>query len=160
MSMTGLDVFDHAVHTANVWVKEVAADEHIADKSVAWRAICAVLQVLHERIQAQPALMWHLSAQLPLIIRGAFHDQPGDGELAHSPEEFLERVSQRMRTVRPVNAFAVTRAVLSLLNNHLPPGQIDKLRCSLPEKIRALWPEPEVPTPPPGVAHAEHAKPM
>ena len=36
----------------------------------------------------------------------------------------------------------VAGAVFQLLTNHVTGGEIEKVKHTLPEEIRALWPEP------------------
>ena len=40
----------------------------------------------------------------------------------------------------PVNVTDATHVTLQVLNHHLDPRQVEKVRQALPENIRALWP--------------------
>lgn len=40
---------------------------------------------------------------------------------------------------RPINSREATRAVFQILSRHVNRSQIDKVRQSLPEEVRAIW---------------------
>lgn len=42
--------------------------------------------------------------------------------------------------IRPVNVKDATHVTLQVLNHHLDPHQVGKVRQALRENIRALWP--------------------
>jgi uncharacterized protein (DUF2267 family) len=147
MSATGLDVFDKTLQTTNKWLDEIMV-EIGPDRQIAWHALGAVLRTLRDRLTL--GLAAHLGAQLPLLIRGLYYDQwrPSDQPAKfRSADEFLERVGQEMAGIRPVNVEDATRAVLRVLNHHVDPNQVEHVRTSLPEHIRALWPEQGEPPP-------------
>jgi uncharacterized protein (DUF2267 family) len=45
-----------------------------------------------------------------------------------------------MSGVRPVGAADAARAVFQVLNRHVEPNQVEKVRRALPEEVRELWP--------------------
>ena len=110
------------------------------DRQVAWHALGAVLHPLRDRLPLDLAA--HLGAQLPLLIRGLYYDQwhpAGQPQRLRTLDEFLERVSQGLAQIRPVNARDATRAVFRTLSRHLDPGQVRKAIDSLPEEVRGFW---------------------
>jgi uncharacterized protein (DUF2267 family) len=140
MSATGLDVFDKTLQTTNKWLDEIMA-EIGPDRQLAWHALGAVLHTLRDRLTL--GLAAHLGAQLPLLVRGLYYDQWRPSEQPakfRSAQEFLDRVGREMTGVRPVNVGDATRAVLRVLNHYVTPDQVENVRQSLPEQIRALWP--------------------
>ena len=97
MSATGLEVFDQTLQKTNIWLKEIM--EHLGpDRQRAYHALRAVLHTLRDRLTVEEAA--HLSAQLPLLIRGIYFE---GWHPAHKPtkertrEEFLEQVEARLR---------------------------------------------------------------
>jgi uncharacterized protein (DUF2267 family) len=42
--------------------------------------------------------------------------------------------------IRPVNVKDATHVTLQVLNHHLDPHPVGKVRQALPENIRVLWP--------------------
>lgn len=140
MSATGLDVFDKTSQTTNIWLDEIMAKLG-PDRQVAWHALSAVLHALRDRLPTGLAV--HLGAQLPLLVRGLYYDQWRPSEQTpkeRSAEQFLEHVTQRLRDIRPVNVVDATQVTFQVLNHHVDPHQIEKVRQALPENIRALWP--------------------
>lgn len=143
MSATGLDVFDKSLQTTNTWLKEIMEMEGVGpDRQVAWRVLGAVLHTLRDRLGVEQTA--HFGAELPLIIRSLYYDQwhpAGKPDKERRAEEFVARVASELSNIRPVNAEQATRAVFTVINLHVSPGQVEKIRQSLPEDIRRLWPE-------------------
>ncbi|KFC62372.1 hypothetical protein FG93_06072 [Bosea sp. LC85] len=140
MSTIGLDVFERSAQATHIWLNEIT--EQIGpDRKLAWHVLSVVLRVLRDRLQPEDAA--HLAAQLPLFVRGAFYDQyrPSQQPLAlRTQDEFVQRIQDTLGNVRPVNPAAAAKAVFAVLQHHLDPGEIAKVRHALPEGIRALWP--------------------
>ena len=140
MSTTGLDVFDKTVQTTNIWLDEIMARMG-PDRHVAWHILGAVLRVLRDRLQLDDAA--HLGAQLPLLVRGLYYDQWHSPSAVHKErhqEEFLARVQEGLRDIRPVNVQEAVRTVFAVLAKHIAKGQADMTARVLPAEIRALWP--------------------
>jgi uncharacterized protein (DUF2267 family) len=141
MSATGLDVFDKTLQTTHIWLDELM-EEIGPDRQVAWHVLGAVLRAVRDRVPLELAV--HLGAQLPILVRGTYYDQwasPGTIDRSRSLEEFLARIGQELANIRPVNVRDATRAVCRILSRHVDRGQIEKVRQSLPEEVRALWPD-------------------
>jgi uncharacterized protein (DUF2267 family) len=148
MSSTGLDVFDKTLQTTHIWLDELM--ETIGpDRQVAWHVLGTVLRALRDRIPLGVAV--HLGSQLPLLVRGVYYDQwhaPGriDERPARNLDEFLGPISEQLSNTRPVNVRDATKAVFLILSRHVNRGQIDKVRDSLPEQLRNMWPDsPDAP---------------
>lgn len=140
MSATGLDVFDRTIHLTNVWLDEMMASLP-RDKQLAWHVLGAVLRTVRDRVPLNLAV--HLGAQLPILVRGTYFEQWRPSETPRtwrSQEEFLALITAQMNSDKPVNAADAARAVFRVLNHHIDPNQAEKVRHSLPEEVRALWP--------------------
>ncbi len=48
-------------------------------------------------------------------------------------------LDELMAKIRPVESCNATQAVFRLLSRHVNPGQIDKVRQSLPGEVQANW---------------------
>jgi uncharacterized protein (DUF2267 family) len=141
MSATGLEVFDRTLQTTHIWLDEIIEDLH-TDRQTAWHVLGAVMRSLRDRLP--PGLSAHLSAELPLLVRGSYFDQwrPAAENLkTRSLAEFLERVSDGLRDTKPIGSLDAVRTVFAVLERHLDRGQSQKVRQALPEEIRALWPD-------------------
>lgn len=141
MSTTGLEIFDKTLHLTHVWLDAIMARLG-PDRQVAWRVLGAVLHVLRDRLQ--PDLSAHLAAQLPLLVRGLYYDQyqpsrqPSQVDRA---EDFTWQVAANLDDLRPVNPEAASKAVFSVLSQHLSEGLLDNVRHALPGSIAAMWPQ-------------------
>ena len=147
MSANGLEVFDRTLQITHIWLDEIIEDLG-TDRQTAWRVLGAVLRALRDRLP--PGLSAHLSAELPLLVRGSYFEQwrPGEETLKlRSLAEFLERVSLGLAHGKPIGSLDATRAVFAVLGRHLDPGQVDKVSHALPADLRAFWPKREIAEP-------------
>jgi uncharacterized protein (DUF2267 family) len=147
MAATGLDVWDKTLQTTNIWLDEII-EEIGPDRQVAWHVLSAVLRTLRDRVPL--GLGAHLSAQLPLIMRGVYYDQwqpAAQPERTRDLDEFLARVAEKIHGIRPVDVRDATRAVFRVLSRHLDRGEAAKILNALPRPVRELWP---LEHPPPG----------
>lgn len=141
MSATGLQVFDRTLQITNIWLNEIS-EATGADRKLAWAVLGGVLRVLRDRLPATVSA--NLAAELPLMVRGGYYDhyQPVRQPTGlRNSEQFLEEVEQQLVGQKPVEVAEAARAVFGVLTRHIAPGEIDKVRHSLPEDIRRrLWP--------------------
>jgi uncharacterized protein (DUF2267 family) len=141
MSTTGLEVFDKTVQTTNAWLKEIM-EVTGPDRLRAYRVLTAVLHALRDRLTVDEAAQ--LGAQLPILVRGLYYDQwhhpSGKPERLRHKEEFLAAVAAELDDIRPINPEQATRAVFSLLEHHIAPGEIEDIKATLPAHLRELWP--------------------
>jgi len=147
MSTSGLEVFDRTLQITHIWLDEIIEDLH-TDRQTAWRVLGAVLRALRDRLP--PGLSAHLSAELPLLVRGAYFEQWRPGEEAlklRTLAEFLERVSAGLAHGKPIGSLDATRAVFAVLGRHLDKGQIEKVQHALPADLREFWPPGKSPRP-------------
>ncbi|WP_018237950.1 DUF2267 domain-containing protein [Ensifer sp. BR816] len=142
MSASGVAVFDKTLQITNVWLDEIM--EHQGpDRQRAWHILSAVLHTIRDRLPADLAA--HLSAQLPLLVRGAYYDQYEPSKQpaqSRSLDAFLGQVKTELASTRPVDAKEAVQTVFQVLSHHLDPGEVRKIRESLPQDLRALWPDP------------------
>lgn len=144
MSQTSLDVFDKTIQTTNIWLNEInmviGPDRHLA-----WKVLSTVLHKLRDRLPVE--LSAHLGSQLPLLIRGAYYDQykpaaqPG---VCRTEEEFTAEVAEWLSDVRPVDPKLAIAAVLCVLDHHVDPGQVAKVKGTLPKQLRLMWDKAEM----------------
>lgn len=153
MSATGLEVFDDTLQKTNTWLKEIMSVTG-PDRRRAYHALRAVLHCLRDRLSVDEAA--HLGAQLPMLVRGIYYESwrpAGKPEKIRSREEFLARISAHFENVRPIDAEDAARAVFQVLEHHVDPGEIRDVIQSLPQNIRALWPNhPQYAAPTPASA--------
>lgn len=144
MTGTGLDVFDRAVQTANVWLKELGDELHWDDRKEVYHGLRSTLHALRDRLPADEAA--HLTAQLPLLVKGVVADgwRPGaTPEKLRDRQAFLDRIRDDLSQAKPdADAERVARAVFALLGRHVSEGELEDVRNALPSELRGLWAEP------------------
>ncbi|MBP2478837.1 uncharacterized protein (DUF2267 family) [Crossiella equi] len=130
-------VFDHALQTANTWVRDVAEAFPTSDRRFAYRVLRAWLHALRDRLTVE--LGAHFAAQLPELVRGIYYDgwnpvrvpeKSGAGEYAN---RFAREADISDRDVPTAMA-----AVEAALRRHLSAGLLDKVFDQLPPDIRRL----------------------
>jgi uncharacterized protein (DUF2267 family) len=140
MSASGLEVFDDTVHKTNLWLKEIM-EALGPDRQRAYHALRAVLHSLRDRLTVDEAA--HLSAQLPMLIRGIYFE---GWHPAHKPtkartrEAFLAEVEERLQGIGPINPATATQAVLAVLERNIDPGEAAHIRQALPKPLQTLFP--------------------
>ena len=85
-----------------------------------------------------------LAARLPMLMRGFYYedwDPTGKPQKLRTREEFLARIAQELQGADHVlDPELLARAVFAVLDKRITRGEVDRLKASLPEKIRELWP--------------------
>ncbi|MFE8071807.1 DUF2267 domain-containing protein [Marinobacteraceae bacterium S3BR75-40.1] len=137
-----VDTVERNVTVINTWLRETADELGGIDEEDAWLRLRAVLQTLRERITVDEAA--HFAAQLPIIARGLFFEgwHPTDSpQKWRHREEILEAINEKMSGREPVDAEATLRAVLSVIQRHLEPGEVEKIKEMHPKEVWDLWPQ-------------------
>ncbi len=141
MSMTGLDVFDRAVHKANDWLKDIMMELNwLDDRHRAYLGLRATLHALRDRLMIEEAVQ--LGAQLPMLVRGFYYDgwtPAGKPLKERRQEEFLAHIQEQFRD-EDLDAAAVAPAVFKMLSFRISRGEIEDIKGVLPKEFRDLWP--------------------
>ena len=140
MSASGLPVFDETLQLTNTWLKEIM-DELGPDRQRAYHALRAVLHALRDRLVLDEAA--HLSAQLPMLVRGIFFEgwRPvANPSKERSREEFVAEVAKGLQNIRPIDPEDAIHAVFATLARHVTGGEIRDVIQMLPKDIQRLWP--------------------
>jgi uncharacterized protein (DUF2267 family) len=142
MAATGLDLFDKTIQTTHIWLDEPMKDETIGpDKNLAWHVLGAVLRAIRDRLPVDLAA--HFGSQLPILVGGTYYDQFRPADLPsreRSLEGILDGIGRELAMSRPVNLRNATRAVFAITSHQVNRGQVNKVRESLPDEVRAIWP--------------------
>ena len=143
MSSQGLEVIDQADQTMHEWINELSARLDWSSKRSALRLLRVTLQ--HLRDHLLPDEMAHLSAQLPLLVRGMFFEGwvPKRAPIKErTSAAFISAIETRMGQTEEYRGSNDIRCVFDLLNARLSRGEIEDVRASLSAEIRGLWREP------------------
>lgn len=134
--------FEQNVRDAHRWIDLVALELPLQDrKDIAWNVLREVMHIIRDRITLEEVL--HLSAQLPVIIRGMYFE---GYSLSGKPNKFhVEEIEDRIKKVlmgvtkiQPQEAFG---AVLMALYANVSEGELSDIRGTLPKDIREYWDE-------------------
>ncbi len=87
------DVFDKTLQTTNIRLDEIVATLG-PDRQLAWKVLSVVLHKPRERLPIE--LSAHLSAELPLLVRGVYYDQFEPAKLIGMIQTFTDSMTARM----------------------------------------------------------------
>lgn len=142
MSATGLEVFDKTIHETNLFVKIVMRELGTDDRRAAFGALRGALHGLRDHLDLQAIA--HLSAQLPMLLRGLFFEGWNPAETLvreRHLDDFLIHVSGRLPPQLRGYAEEACHATFVALAECLDGGEIAKLARQMPHELRGLWPE-------------------
>jgi uncharacterized protein (DUF2267 family) len=145
MSVTTIPHSEASVHTANVWLKELAQELGWDDRERVYHGLRSVLHALRDRLTVDEAA--DLGAQLPLLIRGLYYEgwDPSSAPARERRKEvFLHHIAADFRDDHEVYPEGIAWAVFKLLERHVSTGEIKDVLHVLPWEIRSLWPGGEV----------------
>jgi len=136
---TGVRTFDQSLETTREWLQAVQEQMGLDDEQRAFRVLRAVLQNLRDRLTVEEAAKF--AAQLPMLLQGVYYHgwtPTGKPLKIRNRQEFLDKVAEGlMRQHDPEEA---CRTVFRVLEERMPGGVIEDVKCILPEPIRDLWP--------------------
>lgn len=141
MSSSGLEVIDETVQHTHEWINELAERIETGDRRRALRLMRAVFSALRDHLAHDEAA--HLSAQLPVLIRGFYWEgwRPSTTPIhPRGKAAFLETVGARYEAEPGGTLEGDVEEVFRLLNNRVSGGEVEDVRRALPEDLRALWP--------------------
>src|SRR6056297_43058 len=122
------------------WLSEIAQLLHVPGRSDwAFSAMKAVLHTLRDRTTLEEE--FHLSAQLPVLIRGIYLEgyKPSGKPEKMNAEEFVREIKNRMGPSTEVQAHDAIRAVFTVLYEKISPGEMEDIKGSMPKDIQRLW---------------------
>lgn len=140
MSQTRPEVLSRSVQETDAWLKELKEDLRADNPEQAYGALRSVLHTLRDRLTVEMAA--HLSAQLPMLIKGIFFDgwkPAATPTRVDTPAEFLEEVRRRAYGHQELDPNHATQCVFRLLARKLSAGQIDKVLQQLPNDLTVYW---------------------
>lgn len=139
--MSGHHNFDHTVQEANQWLHKITAELHFEDARHAYPALRATLHALRDRLA--PADAVHLSAQLPMVVRGLYFEgwkmsrTPSDEDTV---DAFCDHIAKQLPPIFPMDPKTVAIGVFKVMWDELDVGETAKVIDRLPPALKALWP--------------------
>ncbi|MFB2972792.1 DUF2267 domain-containing protein [Aerosakkonema sp. BLCC-F183] len=121
------------------FIKHVQSIAQVGSREEAERAICATLETIRDRIVGDEAK--DLASQLPSEFKQFLQGREAENGQHFSLHEFYQRVSDK-EGVDPVTAATHARAVFSVLNSAITPGEFADLRANFSDDYSDLLPAP------------------
>ena len=152
MNATGLRVFDETLHATNTWLHKVTSRMGWDDREKG-RLLRLCLHTVRDRMPVGEAA--HLSAQLPLLLRGVFFEgwRPAKVPLpVQTVEEFLAPLQKGFASERHFDAEAAFREVVDVMRMHVSAGEMEDVRRVMPDESKRLWAEERLGPPADGSA--------
>jgi uncharacterized protein (DUF2267 family) len=140
MSTTGLRVFDETLHATNTWLHEITSRMGWDDREKGYRLLRLSLHAIRDRLPVVEAA--HLSAQLPLLLRGVFFESWRPSQVpvqVHEVEEFLAPLRKGFASERDFDAEAAFREVVDVMRMHVSAGELEDVRRVMPDELKRLW---------------------
>lgn len=119
------------------FIKHVRSVAQLSSQEEAEQATHATLEVLKERIVGNEASQ--LAAQLPKELGQYLQGREGEDGQHFPVEEFYQRVSQK-EGVDPTVAAVHVRAVFTVLQAAVTPGEFADVRANFSEDYEDLFP--------------------
>ncbi|MEY4615162.1 MAG: hypothetical protein RJB66_122 [Pseudomonadota bacterium] len=134
-------VFDQSVDKAREWISELHEELHWISADSVYHLLRAVLQTLRDQISIDEGA--HLSAQLPLVLRGTFYEC-WDPKLllpkGLGKEEFIAEVKHKMG-LAGLPKYDIEKGVLGallLIKRHVDRGEMDDVIGALQPTMRSF----------------------
>lgn len=147
---TNIVALDRAISHTMEWIDDIQDELGWESKDKTYQATKAVLQSVRDRLQFSEVV--HLSANLPLIMKGMLFDGyslKNKPERIRDLEGFLEYVQANydasMRDM--INPEDTVVTVLNVLNAHIGGGELTKVAVNMPAPIQRLFREAGVEVP-------------
>ena len=138
---THIRAFDSTLQTTHRWLQELELAASLDNEAEAYSVLRVVLHALRDRLPADEAV--HLGAQLPMLIRGFYHEgwKPSTTpKKQRSVEAFLEGMRPLPTLKGKISAEQALRSVFLMLDHRISEGEIADVRQAMPEEVRKLWP--------------------
>ena len=140
MNTSGLEVLDHSVQLAHEWVNDVDRATGWNDRHRSWRLLRAVLQTLRDCLPLAETA--HLSAQLPIVLRGVYFEQwkPEGERIRHwDIDRFFAQIQAHFSRDPVEDLGDAVEAVFGVLEARISEGEIRHIVGCLPTELTALW---------------------
>ncbi len=136
-----VSVFERSLEKSQEWMSELHEEIHWVSGDSVYHLFRAVLQTLRDQLSIDEAA--HLSAQLPLLLRGSFYECWDPQSLAPKglgKDDFLDAVKAKMGPISNTR-YDFEKAVLSCLlylKKHVSPGEMDDVISALKPTLRCF----------------------
>ena len=136
MSSAGSDPFNHALHTANIWLADVGAALGTRDRHYTRGVVRAWMHTLRDRLTVDAAAKF--GAQLPELLRGVYYDgwEPNKVPVKYSVEQYVERFAAQA-SIPAIQVPTIAATITEVIADRMSPGQVSETLAELPTDLRA-----------------------
>ena len=122
------------------WLMELMAHTGRQDEQKAWQMLRAVLHILRDRLTIEQCA--HLSAQLPMVIRGLYFEgwKPANQPLKiRNRPEFIHAVAGELDDHPEIDPNQAIEGVFRMLHHRISRGELNKIKKMLQPELQELW---------------------
>ncbi|MBD0421762.1 DUF2267 domain-containing protein [Streptomyces sp. TRM S81-3] len=133
--------FEHAIHTANIWLKAVSEALGTEDRHFAHRVLRAWLHTFRDRLTVDVTA--HFAAQLPELLRGVYYDgwNPSAVPIKYDRDGYVNRFAQEAK-VKAEDVPEIASVVTAVVRRQVSPGTVESAVEQIPHEIRGLLLQP------------------
>ena len=139
MTTMHVDVIDRSVEKTHIWLNDLAEELASEDGHHAYRVLRAFLHALRDHLPVDEAAS--RAAQLPILIRGSFHeglDPAGAAEHARSLDRFQTGIANEAGLAGETEASTAAAVANRVLARHILAGEASGVLHELPSHLRGL----------------------
>jgi uncharacterized protein (DUF2267 family) len=135
MATAGSDSFNHALHTANIWLADIGSAFGTRDRRYSQRMLRTWLHALRDRLTVDAAAKF--AQQLPELLRGSYYDgwEPNRVPIKYNVDQYVARFADQAG-VPADQVPAAARTISAVIANHMSPGQLAEALAELPAALR------------------------
>ncbi|ASW55023.1 DUF2267 domain-containing protein [Plantactinospora sp. KBS50] len=134
--------FDASIEKTNLLLKDIEAAYGwpTQRRNQSYAALRTVLHLLRDRMPIQESA--HFAAQLPTLVRGIYFEgwDPTVVPVKLNRDEFLYEVRQGFPYDIDGGPEGLVRTVLGALRRHVPQGEWDDVRATVPKDLETVLP--------------------
>jgi uncharacterized protein (DUF2267 family) len=129
-----------AVRETDAWLDDLMRRIGWHDRNKGYAALLGTLHALRDSLPRDEAV--YVGSQLPPLLRGFYYEgwHPTARVSARTRSSFLERIHEAVHHDPGIDAEQVAHAVLALLAERLPAGELEDAKAATPKSLRTLWP--------------------
>ena len=139
MTANRADVIDRSVENTQIRLGELAEEMGSDDRHYSYRVLRAFLHALRDHLPVDEAAS--RVAQLPILIRGSFHeglDPAGAAEHARSLDRFQTGIANEAGLAGETEASTAAAVANRVLARHILAGEASGVLHELPSHLRGL----------------------
>jgi uncharacterized protein (DUF2267 family) len=138
MREKGLEIIERNVHLTHMWIDDIDTQLNWGNHHKSFRLLRGWLHALRDSLPLSEVA--HVSAQLPLMVRGLFFEQwrPVADRPRMDGESFLNRLDEEVYPDQMEDTAQAATSVFLVFKSHVGEQESNKLLHVLPKGVREL----------------------